>query len=260
MAGKMAARLFVPDPLGGGAEVTLAQSQTHYLAKVMRLAPGAVVGLFNGRDGEWRARIESLAKRGAILDVEARLREQDAASDLRLIFAPLKKAPLDFLVQKATELVVSTLIPAVTRRTVAQRVNRERMLANAIEAAEQCERLTVPDVRAARPLSDVLDAWPAACPILLCAEAGAAEPIQDVLERIGRAEPCAILIGPEGGFETTELDALHNLPFVTAIGLGPRILRADTAAVAALACWQSTVGDWRLRPSGRTEDTRGGRG
>lgn len=251
MTDKLGARLFVRDDLAIGASVALTRDQTHYLAHVLRLGPGASVALFNGCDGEWRARIESLPKNGALLRVGERLREQGAEPDLWLVFAPVKRAPLDFLVQKATELGVSALLPAITRRTIVARVKRGRMEANAIEAAEQCERLTVPDVREAAPLSRILDDWEDGRHILLCAESEDAEPIHAVLQRAGTAGPCAILTGPEGGFEQTELDALRKLPFVTAVGLGPRILRADTAALAALACWQAVLGDWRKRPPGR---------
>lgn len=259
MADRTEARLFVRDTLATGAQLALERGQAHYLAHVLRLAPGATVAVFNGRDGEWRAAIESLAKNGAILAVQAQLREQRVEPDLWLVFAPVKRAPLDYLVQKATEMGVSELVPAITRRTVVERVRRERMEANAIEAAEQCERLTVPHIRDATPLARILDGWPGGRRILLCAEAGQVDPIRVVLEKLGTAEPCAILTGPEGGFEKTELDALRKLPFVTAVGLGPRILRADTAALAALACWQSALGDWRLRPAGRTNDTQDGR-
>lgn len=251
MADRLDARLFVRDALAAGSKVTLARGQAHYLAHVLRLGPGAKIALFNGRDGEWQARIRSVSKNTAVLAVETRLREQRPESDLWLVFAPVKRGPLDFLVQKATELGVSELVPAITRRTIVERVRRARMEANAIEAAEQCERLTVPRIRDAAPLLRVLDDWPDGRQILLCAEAGSAEPIHDVLGRTGPAGPCAILTGPEGGFEHTELDALRKLPFVTAVGLGPRILRADTAALAALVCWQSALGDWRMRPPGR---------
>jgi 16S rRNA (uracil1498-N3)-methyltransferase len=251
MADKLEARLFVPDALAAGAELMLTRSQTHYLAHVLRLAPGAAVALFNGRDGEWRGRIGSLAKNGAILALEAQQREQPSGPDLWLMFAPVKRAPLDVLVQKATELGVSELIPVITRRTIVERVRRERMEAIVIESAEQCERLTVPRIRDAAPLSRILDGWPNGRRILLCAEAGPATPIREVLGGSDPVGPCAVLTGPEGGFDQTELDALRKLPFVTPIGLGPRILRADTAALAALACWQAVLGDWQERPPGR---------
>lgn len=244
-------RLFVNDALAAGAAVVLERDRAHYLGHVLRLAPGAPVALFNGHDGEWSARIASLGRNGVELAVEARLRPQSAGPDLWLVFAPVKRAPLDFLVQKATELGVSALIPAITRRTVVERVRRERMVANAVEAAEQCERLTVPRVEESQALSRILDRWPPGRRILLCAEAGEAAPLAETLAKASPGEGWAVLTGPEGGFDETELDGLRKLPFVTAVGLGPRILRADTAALAALACWQSMLGDWRMRPPGR---------
>jgi len=252
-------RLYVNEALASGAPVALGRGHAHYLAHVLRLAPGQAVAVFNGRDGEWLARIESVAKTGARLRLEAQLKEQRAEPDLWLVFAPVKRAPLDFLVQKATELGVSELVPAITRRTIVERVRRERMEANAIEAAEQCERLTVPRIRDAAPLARVLEDWPRERQILLCAESGQAAPILDVLQRLRASRPCAILTGPEGGFEKTELDELRKLPFVTPVGLGPRVLRADTAALAALACWQCALGDWRLRPVRRAHDNKEGR-
>jgi len=244
-------RLFVEDRLAAGSAVGLDRDRAHYLGHVLRLGPGAPLALFNGRDGEWSARIAGLTKRSAQLTVAERIRPQSPEPDLWLVFAPVKRAPLDFLVQKATELGVSALQPATTRRTIVERVRRKRMHANAVEAAEQCGRLSVPRVEDARPLSRILEEWPAARRLLLCAEGGAAEPIGEVLAREAPGGSWAVLTGPEGGFDQTELDGLRKLPFVTAVGLGPRILRADTAALAALACWQSALGDWRMRPPGR---------
>lgn len=244
-------RLFIEGDLAGGAVVECGREQAHYLVHVLRLAPGDPVALFNGRDGEWLARIDKVGKKSAILAVNSQLRPQAPEPDLWLVFAPVKRAPLDFLVSKATELGVSALMPAITRRTVVERVKRERMTANAIEAAEQCERLTVPRIEDARSLSQILDSWPAERRILLCAEAGEAMPINDFLRGVDPGGPWAALTGPEGGFEQTELDLLNKFPNVNAVGLGPRILRADTAALAALACWQAVLGDWRNRPPGR---------
>ncbi len=245
-------RLFTEGDLMEGAMVDCGRDQAHYLINVLRMTPGDQVALFNGRDGEWLARIDGAGKKSANLAVEDRLRPQAVEPDLWLVFAPVKRAPLDFLVQKATELGVSRMLPAITRRTVVERVKRERMEANAIEAAEQCERLTVPVVAEARPLSRILDDWPAERHILLCAEAGEVTPINDFLGLADANVPWAVMTGPEGGFDQTELDLLAKLPNVSAVGLGPRILRADTAALAALACWQAALGDWQNRPPGRT--------
>ena len=247
----MSIRLFIEGDLADGAAIECSRDQAHYLVHVLRLAPGAPVALFNGRDGEWLAHIDAAGKKSAILAVDSQLRPQAPEPDLWLVFAPVKRAPLDFLVQKATELGVSALMPAITRRTVVERVKRERMAANAIEAAEQCERLTVPRIENARPLSQILESWPAERRILLCAEAGEAAPIHDFLRESGPGGPWAVLTGPEGGFDQMELDLLNKFPNVNAVGLGPRILRADTAALAALACWQAVLGDWRNRPPGR---------
>ncbi len=250
MEEKPSTRLYVEDDLAEGATVALGRDRAHFLAHVLRLGPGATVALFNGRDGEWRAHIDSLGKGSAMLVAAGRMREQTGEPGPWLVFAPLKKTPLDFLVQKATELGASALMPAVTRRTVVSRVKRERMAANAIEAAEQCGRLTVPRVDDAMALSRILESWPATRHVMLCAESGEAEPIGEFLARAAPGDPWAIVTGPEGGFEETELQALRKQPFVSAVGLGPRLLRAETAALVALACWQAALGDGRSRPPG----------
>lgn len=249
MAYKPRTRLFVQDGLADSAALILGRDRAHYLAHVLRLAVGASVALFNGRDGEWLAHVESLARNSAVMRIDRQLRNQTAEPDLWLVFAPVKRAPLDFMVQKATELGVSVLMPAITRRTVVERVKTERIAVNAMEAAEQCERLTLPAVDEPRPLAERLGDWPAGRRLLLCAEAGDAAPIREVLEAGAADAPWAVLTGPEGGFDQTERDDMRKLDFVTAVSLGPRILQADTAALAALACWQSILGDWRRRPA-----------
>lgn len=250
-------RLYVDAELGRGAEIGLDADRTHYLRHVLRLEAGATVALFNGRDGEWQARITDLGKKRATLTVESQLRQQDAAPDLWLAFAPIKHGPIDFVVEKATELGVAVLQPVMTQHTTVTRVNVERLRANAIEAAEQCERLSAPVVRDAVTLDKLLGEWPRDRRLLLCAEAGSATPIADALQAHAQAPrgnrgAWAVLVGPEGGFARAELDALHKLPFVTPVGLGPRILRADTAALAALACWQAILGDGQQRPPHRS--------
>lgn len=252
-AARIETRLYLEEDLGEGRTLGLDHARAHYLRSVLRLARGAELALFNGRDGEWLARLDGLGKGWASLTVGRRLRAQDATPDLWLVFAPIKRARIDFLVEKATELGVALLQPVMTRYTAVSRVNTERLAANARAAAEQCGRLGVPEVRAACELSALLAEWPAERRLLLCAEAGPARPIAEVLSAQtavaqGEPPPYAVLTGPEGGFAKSELDGLLDLPFVTPVGLGPRVLRADTAALAALACWQAVLGDGRRRP------------
>lgn len=236
-------RLYVGEPLAAGQAVGLDHERAHYLRHVMRLERGESIAVFNGRDGEWTAVIDGFGKGWCSLTVERVLRPQEGAADLWLLFAPLKRGRIDTVAEKASELGVTRLWPVFTRRTDPHRVNMDRLRANAVEAAEQCERLTVPELSEPVPLERALADWPDGRVLFFCAESGAAMPIaRAVQEHAGR--PAAFLVGPEGGFDTQELDAIRNLPFVVPVGLGPRILRADTAAFAALACWQSLVGDW----------------
>lgn len=248
----MIPRLFIEQPLAAGAIVAADERVLHYLRNVMRRAPGDTLVLFNGRDGEFEAEIASLDKRKAELRVTRLRRAQDTVPDLVLCFAPLKKDAIDFLVEKATELGVAAFQPVITRRTVASRINLERLRANSIEAAEQTERLTVPEVRAPISFDGLVSSWEPTRHIILCAEAGPALPIADALKaltlHVRAPNAWAILCGPEGGFHVSELDRLRTLPFVTPVGLGPRILRADTAALTALAVFQAILGDGTLRP------------
>jgi 16S rRNA (uracil1498-N3)-methyltransferase len=241
-------RLYVPGDLGAGRTAALEGGQAHYLGDVLRLAPGAAVALFNGRDGEWRGRIVELGKgRGAVV-LEARLREAEAEWPLALLFAPVKRARIDFLVEKATELGVTELFPVWTERTQVERLNLGRLAANAIEAAEQTERLTVPTLHEPEKLMKLLQNWETGRLLLLADESGAAPPIGEALATLKPADPgLALLVGPEGGFSDSELDALRKLAFVKPVGLGPRVLRTDTAALAALAVCQALLGDWRRR-------------
>jgi 16S rRNA (uracil1498-N3)-methyltransferase len=236
-------RLYVEEPLSPSALLVLADQQAHFLTHVLRAKSGDRVRLFNGRDGEWVASVNAIAKRGVTLALEAPARPQSAVPDLWLLLAPIKKTPLDYIVQKATELGVARIAPVITRRTIVERINRERMRANAIEAAEQSGRLTVPDIAEPRDLPKALEAWSAERRLMFCDEAGDAPPAVAALTAASRG-PWAILTGPEGGFDPAEREMLRRLSFVVPVSLGPRIMRADTASLAAIAVWQSTQGDW----------------
>ena len=237
-------RLFVDAPLAAGASITCTPDQANYLVNVLRLGVGAEILVFNGREGEWRAGIADAAKRRCTLECTGRTRPQLDGPDVHYVFAPLKHARLDYMVQKATELGVARLQPVLTRRTVAARVNLERMRANAIEAAEQCGVLRIPDVAEPAKLEQILAQWDPARRLVFCDEvADIASPL-DALSAVPRG-PLAVLIGPEGGFDPAERAMLRDKPFTVPISLGPRIMRADTAAVAALALVNATLGDWR---------------
>ncbi len=248
-------RLYVPDDLVAGAAIDLAAGQGHYLRSVMRAQPGEAVALFNGRDGAWLSVVDRLGKAGCRLTVQQQTRAQEPEPDLWLLFAPVKGARVDFMAQKATELGVSRLVPVITERTQVRRINGARLLANAIEAAEQSERLTVPAVAETVRLADVLAAWPDRRRLLVGDETGGGAPLGEALSALAGAAPqpdsWAVLVGPEGGFTLAELDLMGKHPIVTRVGLGPRVLRADTAAIALLAVWQAMCGDWgrpRLLP------------
>lgn len=238
-------RLFVEAPLAPMAMVVLTDSQSHYLVRVMRAGVGDHVLLFNGRDGEWRAEIAETKKHAAIVLCRTQTMAQIDVPDVWLIFAPIKKTPADYVAQKATELGVRVLQPVLTRRTIARRVNTDRLRANAIEAAEQSGRVSVPEIREPMRLDVLLRSWPKDRRLVFCDEAGDAEPIAEALANAkGGGRAWAVLTGPEGGFDPEERALVRATPFVVPVGLGPRIMRADTAALAALALWQAIVGDW----------------
>ncbi len=237
-------RLYVDAPLHARAEFALEPRQSHYLTHVLRLAAGARVLVFNGRDGEWSATLEG-ARRAVRLRADEQTRPRTVAADLHYLFAPLKAARLDYMVQKAVEMGVSRLQPVITRHVQVARVNAERMRANAIEAAEQCGILALPEI--ARPIafkSFVAERDPARVLVFCDEDAEVTNPAQ-ALSGVAPLAPLAVLIGPEGGFAEDERAALLKLPNVVRLALGPRILRADTAAVAALAVVQTVLGDWR---------------
>ena len=236
-------RLFVEAPLGEGASVACPPEQVNYLINVLRMKAGDALLVFNGRDGEWRARIDQVSKRAVVLVAEAQTRPQSDGPDIDYLFAPLKHARLDYMVQKATEMGVKRLRPVLTRRTIAERVNLDRMRANAIEAAEQCGVLRVPEVVEPVKLAAVLDTWDDERVLIFCDEGAAVANPMVALGAIERG-PLGVLIGPEGGFADEERDAIRSRPYTRVISLGPRILRADTAAVAALAVVNAVLGDW----------------
>ena len=242
-APQRAPRLHFAESLKARASIALGRDQAHYLSAVLRRGTGDHVRLFNGRDGEWLCRLTGAGKRGATAVCEEKLAEPTPLPDLDYLFAPLKAARLDFIAQKATEMGARRLRPVITARTVVSRLKIERLRANAVEAAEQCNLVAVPEVLAEEPLDRVLDAWEDGRRLIFCDEAGDSRGPLEVLEGIAPG-PLGVLIGPEGGFTPEERHRLVGLPFVTAVSLGPRIMRADTAAVAILALVQATLGDW----------------
>jgi 16S rRNA (uracil1498-N3)-methyltransferase len=237
-------RLYCEAELTEQAVVSLGDNQAHYLRSVVRMAIGDALLVFNGRDGEWLAEITELGKKRAALVLQTQTRQQDEANDIMLLLAPIKRDRLDYLAQKATEMGASHLLPVVTKRTQNSKLNIERLQANAIEAAEQCNLLHVPKVEAPSRLDHVLADWPADRCIIFCDEHADLEQGLSGLQRL-KGQKIAILIGPEGGFDEEERAVLLARKDTLAISLGPRILRADTALVAALALVQSQIGDWR---------------
>ncbi len=237
-------RLFVDGDLLAGARLAAEREQANYLLNVLRLKAGDTILVFNGRDGEWRARIAEANRKTCVLIVEELVREQAPLPDLHFLFAPLKHARLDYMVQKAVEMGAGKLRPVITQFTQVHRVNLDRMRANAIEAAEQCGILAIPEIEPPRKLPDVLAEWDPARRLIFCDEAAEVANPADSLKNLPRG-PTALLIGPEGGFSEEERANLLGRPYVTALSLGPRVLRADTAAVAALALVQAFIGDWR---------------
>lgn len=232
-------RLFVPGDLAAGAVIALDQPQSHYLGSVMRRQPGDMVRLFNGRDGEWAARVTAVAKKAVTLVAEQQSAPQERVPDLWLCAAPLKKGRIDWLVEKACELGVVRLQLVTTQRTVVDKPNRERLGAHLVEAAEQCGRTAVPDLPEPVTLDRLLRDWPPGRALIFADETGG-ETMATTMTRV--SAPAAILIGPEGGFTAQERDAIRAHPAAVPVSLGPRILRADTAALAAVAVWQALNG------------------
>lgn len=232
-------RLYVEAPLGEGASVELDAGQANYLGNVMRLKAGDEALLFDGASGEWLARVAEAGKKRMTLAVEQRTREREGVPDCWLAFAPVKRAQTDWLVEKATELGIARLVPVTTRRTIVERVRLERLQAIAIEAAEQCNRTTVPDIAEPQSLAALLRARDPAR-TLYVADEGGGEPVAQAF----KPGPALILTGPEGGFTTEEREAVHAAPNAIRFSLGPRVLRAETAALAAVTSWMALAGDW----------------
>lgn len=230
-------RLFVDQPLSPGATLILEGAPANYLVNVLRLGPGAEVKLFDDRTGEWLAEIAEAGKKRVALTLNRHLRDREPVPDLWLLFAPIKRGRIDWLVEKATELGVARLVPVVTRRTIVERLNLDRLRAHIVEAAEQCERTALAELAEPQKLATLLAAWPVERILYFADEAGG-EPLEPA------SGPAAILIGPEGGFTDEERAAIRALPQARPVSLGPRILRADTAALAAVALWMGSAGDW----------------
>ena len=237
-------RLYVEAPQRAGATVECTASQANYLGNVLRLGVADKLLVFNGQEGEWLAEITAMKRGACLLTAREQVRPQSAGPDIHYLFAPLKKARLDYMVQKATEMGVAALRPVMTRRTNAERVNVERMRANVVEAAEQCGILRLAEVSEPEKLGEVLRGWDASRALIFADEAAAVASPLEALAAVPRG-PLALLIGPEGGFDPAERELLLSLPFVYAISLGPRVMRANTAAVAALALMNAVLGDWR---------------
>lgn len=237
-------RLFLEGNLIAGEGIEATAEQFNYLVNVLRLTEGAEILIFNGWDGEWKAQLTFASKKKLHLVAIEQTRQQPVACDLHYLFAPLKTGRLDYLVQKAVEMGAGLLQPVMTQHVQGKITNLDRLQANAIEAAEQCGILAVPQVAAPQRLKDLLETWPRERRIIFCDEGDENQNPLPILSKIREAK-LALLIGPEGGFSQEERDLLHSLDFVTPIPLGPRILRADTAAVAALAVIQASIGDWR---------------
>jgi len=236
-------RLYVPQPLSTDAAVAPTLDQSRYLSQVMRLKLGDGVLVFNGQDGEWRCVIAEVLKKGLVLRCEDQLRSQTVGPDVDLLMAVVKKSAMEFAVEKATELGVRRIRPMLTARTQGHHLRLDRLDAIAIESAEQTGRVDLPVIDEPAKLANLLEAWDSGRRLMFCDETGGV-PVGAGLSREPPGEPWAILIGPEGGFSPEERDRLRAMPFATAVSLGPRVLRADTAAIAALTLWQAAAGDW----------------
>lgn len=245
-------RLFVEAPLGSeGTQLPLPAETVHYLGRVMRAKLGDTLALFNGTDGEWQAEISVLEKKHGAVTLTKKLREQTSTPDVTLCFSPLKQNRQDWLVEKAAELGVRSLQPVVMNRSQVRDVNLERLKKITIEAAEQCERLEIPTIKPLLTLEQLVGSWDAATPLLMADELGAGEPLPAVMQTLTNDAGIGLLIGPEGGFSSQDLDILARATYIKRMTLGPRILRAETAALTALSIVLAHAGDWHLKPAFR---------
>ncbi len=238
-----AQRLFIDHDLNHGNIYSCSPSQNNYLINVLRLKTNSQIFVFNGKDGEWLATIEIVKKNSCQLVISEKVRDQEYGPDIEYLFAPVKRSRLDYMVQKATELGVKSIQPVVTRHTIVDRIKEERLKANVIEAAEQCGILHIPEVLGIEKLEKILDQWNKQKTLIYCDESAPVKNPIKALQSISKG-PVTILVGPEGGFNHQEQERLRSLSFVTAISLGPRIMRADTAAVAVLSLVNAVIGDW----------------
>jgi 16S rRNA (uracil1498-N3)-methyltransferase len=235
----------VGDDLKEGQRILVTGDQAHYLRHVLRMKAGEALRLFNGRDGEFLARLVTIGKNKVETILEKRLRVQTPGTDLWLCAAPIKKAHFDYMIEKATELGVSVIQPILTERTQIREVNTERCHSMAVEAAEQSERLDIPEIRAPVTLEKLIAGWPSGRIPIICAELGEAMPVKEAFTSLARDATAGVITGPEGGFAEREFEAMRKLPGAVFVRLGPRILRADTATIAALSLWQALCGDWK---------------
>lgn len=241
-------RLYTQNKLQENQIIELSQDQSHYLCSVMRQKSGDTISIFNGVNGQWSGEIISAAKKNCTVQIKMQTKQQKSEPDIYLCFAPVKNAPINNIVQKATELGVSKLVPIYTERTVISRVNTDRLKLIAIEAAEQSERLNIPQIDEAIKLTTLLKNWNEDRGIILCDESGGGISFTKALEQ-SKYSKYAIFIGPEGGFSQSEFELMKNKPYVISVSMGPRILRADTAAIASLACYMNILGDWHEKPN-----------
>jgi 16S rRNA (uracil1498-N3)-methyltransferase len=237
-------RLYHSDDLFTDGVITLTTAQNHYLRHVLRAEVGHKLTVFNDRDGEWSAILSSSSKAGSSITLEEQVRPAVLPPELSLLFVPIKHDPLTYLVEKATELGVRHFYPVLSERSNIFRLNEDRLRSNIIDATQQCERFDIPTIYSLMPMRKTLESWDRHVPLFVCQERGEVLSITSALKSLSPLSPAAFLIGPEGGFSATEITYLQSFTFTRFVSLGPRILRAETAAIAALSCYQSLVGDW----------------